>query len=184
MKLTEGLDYHDLEGMLEPIVSIDEYSAHMGKDSEIVTLAFIVKSQAAGNDLADWFERGYDWVLDAEVSEGELTPGRYLVFVEMARRTSAPDRIIELLDDLDTLSALSLKDWTLRFDDEDYAADADELRQVITVSPHEYREEDKEKEQEEEAGLNEMRKAAGIPEKKIYNNSDPELKKYLALAGL
>ena len=92
--LNEGLDYHDLEGQMVPTVTVDEYEAHMGTNSEIVTLAFTVKSQAAGNDLADWFERGYDWVLDAQVSEGEIRPGKYLVFVEMNRRSSVPKRII------------------------------------------------------------------------------------------
>lgn len=184
MKLNEGLDYHDLEGQLEPIISIDEYAAHMGKDSEIVTIAFIVRSQAAGGDLADWFERGYDWVLDAEVSEGELTPGRYLVFVEISRRTSAPGRIIELLDDLETLSDIPLKDWTVRVSEEDHPAEEEVLAQVLTVSPHEYREEDDAKAEEDEAGLNEMRVAAGIEAKKLYKGTDPSIKAFKALAGL
>ena len=97
IQLNEGLDYHDLEGQLEPVVSVDEYAANMGKDSDIVTIAFIIRSEQAGNDLVDWFEKGYDWVLDAQVSEGEISPGKYLVFVELNRRSSVPERIIELL---------------------------------------------------------------------------------------
>lgn len=183
-QLTEGLDYHDLEGQIEPIISIDEYAAHMGKDSEIVTLAFIIHSQNAGNDLADWFERGYDWVLDAEVSEGELTPGRYLVFVEISRRTTAAARIIELIEDLTTLTNIPAKDWTIRLDEEDYPAEEEVLTQVMTISPHDYREEEKETELKSETELNEVRKAAGIEVKKLYTNSDPTLKAYKALAGL
>jgi len=98
--INEGLDYLDMVDQIEPTVSVDEYSAKMGKDSDIVTLAFTVKSEAAGNDLVDWFERGYDWVLDASLSEGELSPGKYLVFVEMKRRTKVPERIVELIEDL------------------------------------------------------------------------------------
>lgn len=132
--LNEGLDYHDLEGQMLPVVTVDEYAAHMGKDSEIVTLAFNVKSEAAGSDLVDWFERGYDWVLDAQVSEGEIKPGQYLVFVEMNRRTSVPKRIVELLDDLETLTDVPVKDWTVIVDDEEYQADEDILKQVITIA--------------------------------------------------
>jgi len=51
--LSEGLDWHDLEGQLEKIVSVDDYSAHMGEDCDIVTLAFIIRSERAGNDLVD-----------------------------------------------------------------------------------------------------------------------------------
>jgi hypothetical protein len=180
--LTEGLDYHDLEGQMLPIVSVDEYAAHMGKDSEIVTLAFTVKSEAAGKDLGDWFERGYDWVLDAQVSEGEVKPGQYLVFVEMNRRTSVPKRIIELLDDLETLTALSVKDWTIIVDEEEYQPEEDILKQVITISPHQYREEI---EPEEEEKINEMRECAGLEVKAIHaDKQDAAIKAFKSMAGL
>jgi len=97
MKLFENLDHHDLIGQIIPIVSVDEYAAQAGSDDEIVTIAFTVKGDQASQDLCDWFERGYDWILDAAVSEGEYTPGRNLVFVEIPRRTTTPARIIESL---------------------------------------------------------------------------------------
>jgi hypothetical protein len=179
--LNESLDYHDLEGQMLPVVSVDEYAAHMGTDSEIVTLAFTIKSEAAGNDLVDWFERGYDWVLDAQVSEGEIKPGRYLVFVEMNRRTSVPKRIIELLDDLETLTALPVKDWTVVVDDEEYSPEEDVLKQVITISPHDYRE----TEEVEEEEINEMRERAGLEVKAIHaDKQDADIKAYKSMAGL
>ena len=179
--LTEGLDYHDLEGQMLPIVSVDEYAAHMGKDSEIVTLAFTIKSEAAGNDLVDWFERGYDWVLDAQVSEGEVKPGQYLVFVEMNRRTSVPKRIIELLDDLETLTAIPVKDWTIMVDDEEYSPEEDVLKQVITISPHEYRE----TEEVDEEEINEMRERAGLDVKILHaDKQDADIKAFKSMAGL
>ena len=179
--LNEGLDYHDLEGQMLPIVSVDEYAAHMGKDSEIVTLAFTIKSEAAGNDLVDWFERGYDWVLDAQVSEGEVKPGQYLVFVEMNRRTSVPKRIIELLDDLETLTAIPVKDWTIMVDDEEYSPEEDVLKQVITISPHEYRE----TEEVDEEEINEMRERAGLDVKILHaDKQDADIKAFKSMAGL
>ena len=126
--ISEGLDYGDLAGMIEPNVSVDEYAAKMGKDSDIVTLAFIVNSEAAGDDLVNWFERGYEWVLDASLSDGQLEPGKYLVFVELKRRSKTPERIIELLSDLKTLTNMKLSDWTVTIDDEEYEADEDELK--------------------------------------------------------
>ena len=177
--LNEGLEYHDLVGQMLPIVSVDEYAAHMGEDSEIVTLAFTVKSEAAGNDLVDWFERGYDWVLDAQVSEGEVKPGQYLVFVEMNRRTSVPKRIIELIDDLETLTDLPVKDWTIIVDEEEHSPEEDILKQVITISPHDYREEVEEEE------INEMRERAGLEVKPIHaEKQDADIKAFKAMAGL
>ena len=177
--ISEGLDYHDLDGQLETVVSVDDYAAHMGEDCDIVTLAFIIRSERAGNDLVDWFERGYDWVLDAQVSEGELRPGRYVVFVEMSRRTTVPGRIIELLEDMVTLTDIPLKDWTVKVDDEEYPAEEDVLRQVIVLSPHEYRKEEDTVDNEAEEGLNEVRVAAGLPVKNKYK---PRLTNFTALA--
>jgi hypothetical protein len=178
--LNEGLDYHDLVGQMIPEVSVDEYAAKMGEDDEIVTLAFTVKGKQVGEDLSDWFERGYDWVLDAQVSDGELVPGKYLVFVEMNRRTSTPERIIELLEDLETLTDMSLQDWTITVDDEEYEPDVEVLKQKIVLSPHDYRA-DMEREEE----LNEMRVAAGMQPKELYaEEQDSEIKAFKAMAGL
>jgi len=179
--LNEGLDYHDLEGIVIPRLTVDEYAAQMGKDSEIVTLAFIVKNKQAGEDLSDWFERGYDFVLDAQVSDGELSSGTYLVFVEMNRRTTVPERIITLLDDLETLTDIPLKDWTIIVDDEEYEPDAGVLEQVITISPHQYREEVEPDEEE----LNEMRERAGLEVKALHaDKQDADIKAFKAMAGL
>ena len=177
--LNEGLDYMDMEHQIDPVVSVDEYAAKMGKDSDIVTLAFTVNSEAAGNDLVDWFERGYDWILDASISEGELSPGKYLVFVEMKRRTKVPERIIELLEDLETLTGMDLKEWAVNIDEQDYPAEAEVIKDLITISPHEYREEN-----EEETELNEMRKRAGLETVSIYGEPDSELKAFISMAGL
>lgn len=177
--LNEGLDYMDLEGQLEPHISIDEYAAKVGKDSDIITVAFTVKSEAAGNDLVDWFERGYNFVLDAQVSEGEITSGKHLVFVEMNRRSTAPERILTLLDDLETLTGFTSKDWTVEIDEEDYDADEDILKQKLILSPKEYRDDE---EQDEE--LNEMRTIANLPVTKNQQKIDTDLRDFKTIAGL
>jgi len=177
--LTEGLDFHDMEGQVYPIVTVDEYSAKMGEDKDIVTLAFIVKSDLVGSDLEAWFERGYDWVLDASVSDGEAEVGKWLVFVELNRRSTVPTRIIELLTDLKTLTNLSPKDWTIQVDDEDYEPEEHILKQVIILNPNEYK-----VEEEKEEELNEMRSAAGLKVKPIYNEKDALLKDFISKAGL
>lgn len=175
--IVEGLDYLDMVGQVNSVISVDEYKAKMGKDCDIVTIAFLVNSELAGNDLVDWFERGYDWILDASVSEGELRPGKYLVFVEIKRRMAVPERIIELIDDLETLTDLPLKEWTVEVNEEEYDPEVEILRQVITTSPHEYR-------IKEESELNEMRKRSGLDTVKLYGEPDNELKNYISMAGL
>lgn len=178
MILSEGFDYHDLEGIIIPTVSVDEYVAKMGDNSDIVTVTFMLKSEQAAKDLSGWFEKGYDFVLDAKVSDGELAPGKYLLFVEMNRRRSVPERIVDMLDGLETLTNFKLSDWTIVVDDEEYPADVDSLSSAIITSPHEYR---IQKEKEDE--LNEMRQIAGLRNKRIYE-SDREIRDMLTIAGL
>lgn len=176
-QLNEGLDYLDFKNQIVPIVSIDEYAAKMGDDDEIVTIAFIVKGKQAGKDLVDWFERGYDWVLDAQVSEGELLKGKFIVFVETERRLKTPERLIEMLDDLETLTELKPKDWKVRIDEVDYPADAETISSNMITSPHQYR-------KIHEEDLNEMRNLAGLNHQTIFKEQDEELKTFKSIAGL
>ena len=175
----ESLDYMDMRGQVEPTVSIDEYAAKMGPDNEVVTLSFIVKSRLAGEDLVSWFEKGYDFVIDASISEGELAPGKYVVFVELDRRSKVPQRIIELLTDLKTLTDIPVRDWKVKIDNKDYDVSEEVIRQNIILNPNEYKAE-KEKEKE----LNEMRVAAGLEPKKLYDSKDALLRDFIAAAGL
>lgn len=177
--LFEGLDYHDMENQLDTKVTIDEYVAKMGKDSDIVTLSFFVKNEQAGNDLVDWFERGYNFVLDASLSEGEVSSNKWVVFVELSRRIAVPKQIIELLSDLETLTGLKLKDYTIEVYGEEYDADEKILQQVIICNPNRYK-----IEKEKEDDLNEMRSIAGLDHKTIFDAQDDELSRFKSIAGL
>jgi hypothetical protein len=175
--LNEGLDYLDLEGFIDSKVTIDEYAAKMGKDKDVVTLTFAVNSKLAADDLVTWFERGYDFVVDASVSDGEIQPGKYLVFVEMERRSRVPERVCKMLSELDTLTGLKLHDWTVGIKNEDYEASEDIIREKISLNPNEYKM-DIEAEQE----LNEYREIANLPSKPTQVQ-DTYIKNIKALAG-
>jgi hypothetical protein len=176
--LNEGLNYHDMEGQIEPKITVDEYAAKIGKDKDIVTLSFKVNSELAADDLVGWFERGYHYVLDAAVSEGEIDNGKYLVFVEMDRRSIVPERIVEMLKDLETLTDIPLTQWAVEVDGETYDANEDVLKQVIITSPLEYK---KTKEKEDE--LNEFRDLSNLDRKKLYED-DAYIKNIKAMAGM
>ena len=59
----------------------------------------------------------------------------------MNRRSKVPERIIELINELKTLTGLDVKEWTLKIDDEDYDAEENIMKSKLTLSPHEYRKE-------------------------------------------
>ena len=196
--LKEGLDYMDFKGQITPELSVDEYKAQMGSDDEIVTCSFTVKGHRQAEDLVDWLEKGYDWILDAEVSSGEVTSGKYLVFVEMNRRTKVPERIVLMLEDLETLTGMMLEEWAVIIKGEKHHANVEELKSALVLSPQQYREmndmevgddspeEEQEVEQPDSADqeLSEMRDAAGIPHKPKTAKPDALLRDFLAKAGL
>jgi hypothetical protein len=182
--LNESLDYMDMKDQIGDTITIDEYSAKMGKDKDIVTVTFTAHSKLAAEDLVTWFERGYDFVLDASVSEGELEPGKWLVFAELDRRSKVPNRIITLLSDLETLTDIKLKDWKVEIEGEECEADEDAIREHMILNPNVYKDEKEEAENElEDEDLNEMRIRAGIDVKSVYVE-DEYIKNLKAIAGM
>ena len=93
-----GLVKDDLKFLVDNIIEIDSYKSKMGSDEDIVTLAFSVTGQAPAKDLENFVEKGYPFVLDADVSSGEQPDGTYKVFVEMERNVDIPMQILEIAD--------------------------------------------------------------------------------------
>lgn len=173
-KLNEALDHLDMEDMIGDTITVDEYAAKTGDDKDIVTVTFKVFSKLAGKDLVTWLERGYDWVLDASISDGELEPGIWLVFVEMERRSKVPKNIVTMLEDLESLTGMKLSDWIVEIDGDKYDADIDTIRDKMILNPNQYHE----LRQQEEIEVNEMRQLAGL-ETKILHKADDEYIKHL-----
>jgi len=166
-----------MEGMLKPTIHVDEFASKMGDDDDIIVVSFFVRSKQAANDLSTWFEKGYEWVLDADTSPGEIKTGRFLVYIEMRRRSSAGRLINQLLDDLGTLTEFdSSSDWTMHYDDKDVPFSVETFDRLVPLSPKEYR-------ARKEKDLNEMRVAAGVNPKQIYER-ERDIRQLQAAAGI
>jgi len=99
-----GLQAHDLKNLVYDIFEIDSFKSKMGEDKDIVTLSFSVKSQAPATDLMNFLEKGYNFVLDSDVTSGEQPDGTYKVFVEMERNREVPGQIMEIIDGVQKLA--------------------------------------------------------------------------------
>lgn len=165
-----------MQGMLKPTLHVDEFASKMGDDEDIIVLSFFVRSEQAAEDLTNWFEKGYDWILDADRSPGEITSGRYLVYVEMRRRSRAADQTNTMLDDLGTLTEYNLDNWQMTYRDDTVPFSRDEFIKRVPLSPKEYRE-------RREQGLNEMRVAAGLNPRSFYE-PDAEIRALQSSAGI
>jgi len=87
-QLNEGFEVGDLKDVLQDWFHVDEYKSKLGRDDKNCVISFAVDDKVAANDLVDFLERGYDFVLDADVSNSEISINRYLVFMEIPRRTT------------------------------------------------------------------------------------------------
>lgn len=176
-KINEGLEYKDMEGMIKPTVFVDEFRSKVGEDDAYVVLSFYVHNIVVAEDLVKWFETGYPFVIDADRSPGEIEPNRYLVFVEIKRRTQLIEQMKEMLEDFATLTEYELADWTIVYNDVEYLFDEEVLAKELILSPQSYRE-------IHEMELNEMRMASGIPHKNVYQNTDAAMNEMRTRANL
>ena len=96
-QLNEDLLAGDLKMLVNNIFEVDSYASKMGSDKDVVVLSFTVESVGPAKDLVTFCERGFDFVLDADHSPGELDDGKYKVFVEIERNRRVAEQINELL---------------------------------------------------------------------------------------
>ena len=138
--LFEGLEAGDLKRLLHPELHIDEFKSKLGDDEDVVVLSFKVDSKEPANDLVAFIEKGYEWVLDADVSSGEMEDGSYVVFVELDRNEQVPDNIIQLMEELINLTEQDLTDWRVRYykGREEQGLSQEALASMIPCSPEAY----------------------------------------------
>ena len=99
-----NLKPNDLKDFVSELFTIDSYKSKMGKDTEVAVLAFEVLDKEPAKDLMNFIEKGYGFILDADVSSGENKNGKYNVFVEMERNRYLPQNIANILEDITKLT--------------------------------------------------------------------------------
>jgi len=167
-----------MDGLIKATIHVDEFSSKMGDDDDIIVVSFFVRNDQAAKDLMMWFEKGYDFVLDADRSPGEIRPGRYLVYVELRRRSTAGAYVEQLLNDLNTLTEFEDSDaWSMHYKDQTVPFSREAFDATVPLTPRAYRE-------RYDRDLNEVRTAAGMPVKTSYDKKDRILKTIQSAAGI
>lgn len=117
---------------------VDEYKSKMGNDEDMVVVSFKVGGKEPAQDLVNFVEKGYDWVVDADTSSGEMDDGDYIVFVELERTPKVADQIIEMIQDLVGLTDNEITDWRVRYHKGHDDHDLESLHTLIPKTPHDY----------------------------------------------
>jgi hypothetical protein len=159
-KLYENLEQGDLKRLVAPSLHIDEFKSKMGDDADICVLSIKIAGKEPATDLVNFIEKGYEFVLDADVSSGEKDGGDYLVFLEIERNPSMPEQIIQMLDDMMNLTTQELSEWTMRYrtSTTDHEVTADSIRKVVPLTPQAY----SKKYEQDKDELDAMKAVAGV----------------------
>jgi hypothetical protein len=170
----------ELKDSIGDKIHIDEYKAKMGEDADIMVISFKSKYKDQAIDLVNFLEKGYEWILDADVSSGELEDGSYLVFIEVLRRPSIPHKLIKMLSDIKNLTDIEPLKYQFKYQKEtDYLPlTAETLASKIPLEPRKYRKLHKTK---DDVDLENMQMAAGLAPK-TEEVTDPELKNFVNLS--
>jgi hypothetical protein len=171
--LRENLEQGDLKRLIHNELHIDQYKSKMGTDEDVCVISFKVAGKEPSADLVGFIEKGYDFVLDADVSSGEKEGGDYLVFVELERSKKLPAQIMEIMDDLMNLTEQKIEDWRVRYykSTSDNELSGESLADLIPTTPEaydaKYGQDDEELEVSEPeditSELDAMKAVAGVP---------------------
>lgn len=134
----DSLNANDLVHLVDRIFEVDNFRSKMGDDADVVVLSFTVESRAPAEDLVSFVEKGYSFVLDADMSPGELEDGKYRVFVELQRTSKVSEQISEMLYGISKLTGID--DFKFRYHKSFDSLDANtaKLEEIIPRNPNEY----------------------------------------------
>jgi hypothetical protein len=134
----DSLRAGDLRDLVKHIFEVDNYRSKMGDDKDIVVLSFTVEHKASAEDLVSFIEKGYKFVLDADMTPGELGDGKYRVFVEMQRRSNVAEEINDLLYGVCKLTGIEQFKFRYHKSFDSKVADLSTLSETIPNDPATY----------------------------------------------
>jgi len=111
-EFNEGVEYGDLETLVDSTVSVAEYKPKTGTEEDVIVIGFYVKDEAPAVDLAKFIERGVTPILDTEVSPNPNDIGMYIVFVEVENE-DLMKTTMNLINDIRGL--VKVKEWEIKF---------------------------------------------------------------------
>jgi hypothetical protein len=135
-----GLEAGNLRKLIHPELHIDEFKSKLGDDDEICVISFKVNGKEPAQDLVNFIEKGYSWVVDADVSSGEMDDGDYIVFLEIDRNRELPENVMDMMEDIMRLTEQELSDWRVRYHSNttDHELTLQDLSEMVPLSPEEY----------------------------------------------
>jgi hypothetical protein len=106
--LNEGLRKGDLDHMILPMISIDEFSSKID-DRTVIVVAFYCFEEDPAHDLSNFIERSPSNPLDTDVSPAPSREGYYVTFVEIKRNERFVERLMRIITEVSSLT--DVQEW-------------------------------------------------------------------------
>lgn len=106
--LMEGLKRGDLNDLILPMLSIDEFRSKIN-DNKLIVVAFFCFEEDPAHDLSNFIERSPVNVVDTDVSPAPNKEGYYISFVEFKRNKLFPEKLMQLLEEINNLT--DVEEW-------------------------------------------------------------------------
>ena len=107
------LKYNELQDLVLPKLSIDEFSPKTGDNKDVMVLGFYVKDKEPAKDLSHFIENGAYDILDVESSPASNDDGEYMVFVEVKRDDNFFELTEKVVDDLGNI--MDIDGWKYNY---------------------------------------------------------------------
>lgn len=128
-QLLEGMRGGDLEDLVLPLISVDEYESKIDDDSIVV--AFYVSEHGAAEDLNRYLQRSPIELLDTEISPAPDAQGYFMVFVELLRNKTFSENVTALLEEVAPLTNIDNWKMQVRGQDDLIPFDEQTLRKIV-----------------------------------------------------
>lgn len=102
-QITEGLKRHDLDHMILPMISVDEFRSKID-DKTVIVVAFYCMEEDPAHDLSNFIERSPTNPLDTDVSPAPSKEGYYVTFVELKRGPRFVETLLKILTEVGNLT--------------------------------------------------------------------------------
>lgn len=153
------LKYNELQDLVLPKLSIDEFSPKTGANNDVIVLGFYVKDKEPAKDLSKFIENGAYDILDVESSPASNDDGQFMVFVEVKREDDFCALAERIVDDLDNI--MEIDNWKYKpyYSDDEFDRKDESWKKYVITDPKKYvsREEFKEnmiKEEQQQYKMN------------------------------
>jgi SHS2 domain-containing protein len=129
---------NEMKNYVMPDLQIDSHQAKLGRDEDVSVLKIDCTNKTVAEDLVNFIETGYKFVLDADHTPAKNQTGLYHVFVELERNEQLPENIINLIRDVEKVTGMM--PWHFKFykNDQSYKLTAENVQSQIPTNPSEY----------------------------------------------